>query len=586
MACGAARRWPSASQALRQGCTENLEQARLQVIEWRIEADLHLGRQEVLIPELQALVGEYPLREHGHAQLMLALYRCGRSAEALQAFQRARRVLVRELGIEPGLELRALQEKILAGDPGLVASTPQDDEPVAAADHATTAKPRQLPSGERIPPRELPPAVPHFTGRSAELKTLTRLLAGGPRPGEQAPETVEISAIGGTAGVGKTALAIHWAHQVAGRFPDGQLFVNLRGYDPAGAPLETGAVVRRFLQALAVPLGRIPSDLDAQVGLYRSLLAGKRMLIVLDNARDGSQVRPLLPGAGGCLVLVTSRSRLADLVALDGALPVPVGPLTRGESRELLAWRLGGDRIVGQAEAVDELIELCARLPLALNIASARPAASLEALLDDLRDERRRLDRLSAGPGAADVRAVLSWSFHALSRPAARLLCLLSLHPGPGISLSAAAALADLSIDDAHDTLRELLDAHLVTEHVHRRYSMHDLLRTYAVEQSRRHLSNDERDQAVGRMLDHYLCTGALAAAPRPHPGSGSVPLNTRGLATARGSSRWSGNCARQSGAAGSGRSWPTCRSRPCCTTGGCRSCWCRRRRTGMPGRA
>jgi DNA-binding SARP family transcriptional activator len=483
-----------------------LAEMRLQVLEARLDADVRSGGHDAAVPELYRLVQTYPLRERLHATLLLALYRCGQQADALAAYRKARQLLVDELGVEPGPGLRELHQQILVADPALTAS--------GLARQAEAGSPL-------VTPRELPAAVPGFTGRSAELEALTGLLD---RAAAQAPGAVVISAIGGTAGVGKTALAVHWAHRVAGRFPDGQLFVNLRGYDPAETPLEAGVVVCRFLEALGVPPERIPSGLDAQVGMYRSLLAGRRMLIVLDNARDSSQVRPLLPGADRCLVVITSRSRLADLVAVDGAVPVPVGPLTRAEARELLARRLGSDRIAGRPEAADELIELCARLPLALNIASARPAASLDALLGDLRDERRRLDMLSAGPGAADVRAVLSWSFRALNRSAARLLCLLGLHPGPDISLPATAALGAMTAAATQKTLQELLDAHLLTEHADRRYSMHDLLRAYAAEQVGRHLNSGERDQATGRMLDHYLHT-VHAAALLLYPARGSLPL-------------------------------------------------------------
>jgi DNA-binding SARP family transcriptional activator/tetratricopeptide (TPR) repeat protein len=471
-----------------------LAEMRLQVLEARLDADVRSAGHAVVIPELYRLLQLHPLREHLHATLMLALYRCGRQAEALAVYQKTRDLLVSEIGMEPGPRLQELHKQILAADPALADAGPAQ---------------RDGNGSGRVTPRELPSAAPGFAGRSAELEALTRLLDG---RGAQAPGVVVVSAIGGMAGAGKTALAVHWAHQVARRFPDGQLFVNLRGFDPAGTPLKAGAVVRRFLEALAVPSASIPSGLDAQVCLYRSLLAGKRMLIVLDNARDSSQVRPLLPGAGGSVVVVTSRNRLTDLVAVDGAIPVPVGPLTRAEARELLARRLGADRIAATPAAVDELIEWCAGLPLALNIASARPAASLEALLGGLRDERRRLDMLSAGPGAGDIRAVLSWSFHALTRPAARLLCLLSLHPGPDISQPATAALAALSADEAQDTLQELLDAHLLTEDAHHRYSMHDLLRAYAAEQADRHLGDAEQDQATGRMFDHYLHTAHTAA--------------------------------------------------------------------------
>jgi len=384
-------------------------------------------------------------------------------------------------------------------------------------------------------PRQLPAGIRHFTGRKAELRFLTAVLEerGAPDSG-----TVVISAIGGMAGIGKTALAVHWAHQHAADFPDGQLYADLRGFDPGEAPADAAVVVRRFLDALGVPPPRIPADADAQFGLYRSLLADKRMLIVLDNARDANQVRSLLPGAGGCLVVVTSRSRLTDLVALEGAVALPVGLLAPEEACELLARRLGAGRVAREQADADELAALCARLPLALNIAAARvadrPGLPLRELTARLRDAR--LDLLSAGPGPADVRAVFSWSYQALSAPGARMFRLLGLHPGPDISLPAAACLAAPDDGHARVALDELVSASLLTERVPGRYVLHDLLRAYAAEQARARDSDDERRAAVGRVLDHYLLTAHAAALlfirhgqpprlPEPSAGITGLPL-------------------------------------------------------------
>jgi len=375
---------------------------------------------------------------------------------------------------------------------------------------------------QALPPRQLPAGARHFTGRDAELRFLTTVL----KESESQPEsaggtggaggTVVISAIGGMAGVGKTAVALHWAHQQADRFPDGQLYANLRGFDPAGTQLPAASVVRSFLEALGVPLARIPADVEGQLGLYRSMLVGKRMLIVLDNARDVGQVRPLIPGSAGCMVLVTSRSQLTELIALDGAASLTVGLLALEEARELLARRLGAARIESEPEAADRVIGLCARLPLALNIAAAqaltRPAMPLSQLADELGDARRRLDVLSAGQDSADVRAVFSWSYRRLSPSAARVFRLLGLHPGPDISLPAAAGLAGLEHDETRLALNEMTGAHVVTEHSPGRYILHDLLRTYAAEQARSHESEDEQHTAIRRMLDYYLCTAHAAA--------------------------------------------------------------------------
>jgi tetratricopeptide (TPR) repeat protein len=300
----------------------HLDQLQVQAVEWRIEADLHDGRHEQLIPQLRELTARHPVREHFHGQLMLALYRGGRQAEALAAYQHARQALVDELGIEPGGGLRDLHNRILAGDTELLLSR----TPPLSETPPPSARPPSV-------PRQLPAAVRHFVGRAAELKSLSELLA----QQAEAGGAVVISAVGGTAGVGKTALAVHWAQQHSDRFPDGQLYVNLRGFDPAGTPLPASDAVRQFLTALGVPAQRIPAGLDEQAALYRSELAGRQVLIVLDNARDAEQVRPLLPGAPGCLVLVTSRTELASLIAFEGAVPLTLDLLTHDEARDLLA---------------------------------------------------------------------------------------------------------------------------------------------------------------------------------------------------------------------------------------------------------
>jgi transcriptional regulator with XRE-family HTH domain/tetratricopeptide (TPR) repeat protein len=371
-------------------------------------------------------------------------------------------------------------------------------------------------------PRQLPAAVAGFTGRTAELAALTRILDDAAM---DAPGTVVISAIGGTAGVGKTALAVHWARQVAGRFGDGQLYVNLRGYDPAGVPAEPTAVIRGFLDAFGVPTERIPARPEAQAGLYRSLLADRKMLVVLDNARDEQQVRPLLPASPASLVLVTSRSQLSGLAAADGARLVSLDVLTDGEAVQLLTARLGRDRAAAEPGAVSEIAKLCACLPLALAVAAARAAARpqfpLAALADELADSAGRLDALDAGDPAASVRGVFSWSTRQLSDGAARMFRLLGLHPGPDISAAAAASLAATSVTEARRLLGELTRAHLIAEHVPGRYAFHDLLRACAAEQARQTESDADRREATGRVLDYYLHTaarGALLLNPAQEP--------------------------------------------------------------------
>jgi DNA-binding SARP family transcriptional activator len=469
-----------------------LAEMRLQALETRIDADLHLGCHADVITELRRLVARDPLRERLHAQLMLALYRDGRQAEALAAYQRARQVLVEELGAEPGAGLRELHQQILTGDAAL----------------ALPARPAARPA-LATPPRELPSGVPHFTGREDALAALTELL-------RQSAGTMAVSAISGTAGVGKTALAVHWAHQVADSFPDGQLYVNLRGYDPSGIPLPSAEAIRGFLDALGVPATRIPAAPQAQAGLYRSLLSGRRVLILLDNARDAAQVRPLLPGSDGCLVLVTSRSQLTGLAAADGARLLTVDELTHVEALALLSRRLGAERVGAEPGAAAELTTLCARLPLALNIAAARAAARpnhpLASVAAALRGERDRLDAFDTGEPASSARTVFSWSYRNLSQPAARMFRLLGLHPGPDLTVAAAASLAGLPADQANRCLAELTATHLVAEPVPGRFSFHDLLRAYAGEQADACDSSSARDAALGRMLDHYLHTAQAMA--------------------------------------------------------------------------
>jgi transcriptional regulator with XRE-family HTH domain len=382
------------------------------------------------------------------------------------------------------------------------------------------------PRDRQVVPRQLPAAATHFAGRAAELKALDGPLD---RAGCDARGSVVICAISGTAGVGKTALAVHWAHSAAQRFPDGQLYVNLRGFDPSGTPVTPAEAIHGFLGALHVPAGRLPESLDAQAGLFRSLLAGRRMLIVLDNARDAAQIRPLLPGSDACCVIVTSRSQLTSLVAEQGAHPLTLDVLTEAEARELLSRRLGPERIAGESEAVDELIGRCARLPLALAIVAARaavgPCHPLTALVEELRDTRSRLDALDAGDSATSARAMFSWSYQSLSGPAARMFRLLGVHPGPDISGPAAASLAGVRLDQAHEMLRELTRANLLGEGPARRFAFHGLLRAYAAERACAEESDAARRAALDRVLGHYRHCALAAAEPpsTPHEASATV---------------------------------------------------------------
>jgi tetratricopeptide (TPR) repeat protein/transcriptional regulator with XRE-family HTH domain len=382
-------------------------------------------------------------------------------------------------------------------------------------------------------PHQLPGATAHFAGREGELAALNRLLDDF---GRRRTGAVVISAVGGTAGVGKTALVVHWAHQVAHRFAHGQLYVNLRGFDPSGIPVTPSEAIRGFLGTLGVSPDQIPQDLPAQASLYRSVLASRRMLIVLDNALDEQQVRPLLPGGSGCFVIITSRRQLIGLAAADGASLLTLDVLSHAEACQMLAVRLSSERAAAEPEAVDQIVSLCARLPLALAItaarAAARPCLPLATLVGELREAPALLDALDTGDPTASVRAVFSWSARQLGPEAARMFGLLGLHPGPDITPQAAASLAGITLPAAHRELRELTAANLITEHVPGRYTSHDLLRSYAAEQAPAADSKEGR-AAAGWLLDHYVhtaCAAALLLSPSrkpisiPEAGAGVTP--------------------------------------------------------------
>jgi DNA-binding SARP family transcriptional activator/tetratricopeptide (TPR) repeat protein len=501
------------SQALRDLWIPHLDQNHVLASEWFAEAELHLGHHEQLIPRLRELTAQHPLHEHFHAQLILALCHAGRQAEALMAYQDARRVLVDELGIEPGRRLRAAQRLALTAD--------REPIPIGAATTPGDAAPTVRPSA---PARQLPPAIPQFVGRTRELAALSALV-------EQAASgnVAVICAISGTAGVGKTALAVHWAHQAADRFPDGQLYVNLHGFAPDRRPVAPAEVVRGFLDALGVVPARIPTDLDAQAALYRTLIARRRILIVLDNARDAGQVRPLLPGGSAAAVLVTSRSQLTGLSAVDGARILAVDLLTTTEARELLAARVGVDRVAAEPEAVRRIVNASARLPIALAIVAARAEANPRLTLADVAREldqaRGTLDAFDGGDPAADVQAVFSWSYATLSPLAARLFRLIGLHPGPNLSASAAASLVGVDEARMHPQLTELTRINLITEHTFRRYAPHDLLRAYATHLAHTVESDQQRDAATRRLLEHYL-HGAVAADRLLNKGRDQITLD------------------------------------------------------------
>ncbi len=363
-----------------------------------------------------------------------------------------------------------------------------------------------------VVPRQLPGPVRQFTGRRNELAALTGLLD---QAGAGRSAAAVISAIGGMGGVGKTALAVHWAHQVADQFPDGQLYVNLRGYDPSGLPMSASDALAGFLGALGVVAHDIPGGADERAAAYRSLLAGRRFLVVLDNARRAEQVRPLLPGSPGCVTVVTSRDALGGLVAGDGAVRLEVDLLPLPEAVSLLRGLIGS-RVEDDPDAAAKLADQCGRLPLALRVAAqlavTRGGVALADLTAELADLQHRLDVLEAGGDErTTVRAVFTWSYQDLDPAAARMFRLVGVHPGPDISAPAAASLAGVLRSQVRQILGELTRAHLLYERPPGRFSCHDLLRAYAAEQAAAYESTAERHAAARRALDHYLHTAYIA---------------------------------------------------------------------------
>lgn len=499
-----------------------LQEMRLTALEDRAEDTLSLGRSADLAGELPVLVAQFPFRERLRALLMIALYRSGRQAEALAVYIDTRRVLVRELGIEPCQQLRQLHEAILNNRDAEIGIPPVLPlvRPVAAQTRPMI-------------PRQMPPPAGCFVGRATELQSLTDLADRSDGDGG----TVVITSIDGTPGVGKTALALQWAHQVADRFTDGQLYVDLRGVDPREPPLPPSAALERMLTSLGVDPEHIPSRVDEQAARYRTLLAERRSLIVLDNAASAEQVRPLLPGGQHCFVLVTSRNLLTGLVAVNAAHRIALDVLAPAESARLLADTIGRQRLSAEPYAAARLAELCGHLPLALRIAAARvatrPHETLGDLVADLAVAHRRLDVLTADE-TTSVRAAFSWSYQTLPAATARAFRLLGLHPGTDISAAAVCALTAQT--HVGRVLETLTDAHLLQQTARARYRMHDLLRLYATERADAEDGPAEREAAISRLLAWYL--HAADAADRmliPHrrrvPLPGSPPATVPAFA-------------------------------------------------------
>jgi DNA-binding SARP family transcriptional activator len=492
-----------------------LEELRLDALEQRFEADLALGRHSEIIAELRALATQHPLRETIRVQLMRALVRGGRSAEAIAVFEETRRMLVDEFGLDPGPQLRELHLAILRDDPTLQSGAPAAaaagtggaGQAAAAAGDEVAGAPAAPRVTENVVPRQLPAHITGFTGRDEYLNQLDGML-----PGEgETPAAMPIATVAGTAGIGKTTLAVHWAHRVAERYPDGQLYINLHGFDPIRSPVEPTAAIGLFLGALGVPARRIPVTLEERESLYRSLLADRRVLVVLDNAHDAAQVRPLLPGSASCFVVVTSRNVLTSLV-MAGARPIVLDLLSPGEAEDLFKVRLGGDdRASAEPAAVAEILARCGGLPLPLSIVASRAAVMsrfpLSSLATELSQQRHTLDSFASDDATIDLRAVFSWSYRVLSEPAARLFRLLGLHPGPDATVPAAASLAGVPVPQARSALSELSAANLLSEASPGRYAFHDLVRAYALELTESEDSPEARDLALRRLLTHYVHT-------------------------------------------------------------------------------
>ncbi|MET8748589.1 BTAD domain-containing putative transcriptional regulator [Streptomyces sp. NPDC004667] len=493
------------------------EEVRINAYEAMTSVQLELGRHQLLLPELAATVREHPLRERTRYHFILAQYRSGRRAEAMESFREARRQFIDELGMDPGPELQELHDAILRDDPSLAYEAPA----TAAADATGDA----LGARNRVVPSELPPDVPGFAGRREELTDLDALVEGQGESG-RAPT---VGLITGVAGVGKTGLAVRWAHRVTEQYPDGRLFADLRGYDEHHAPTTAGDILSRFLRSLGVESEDVPNGLEDRIALYRSVLAERRVLLVLDNVRTFAQIRPLLPGSGGCTVLVTSREQLEQLVTWPPRARVHLGVLPEDESVELLGRIVGEARIMAAPADSARLVELCDRLPLALRIAAARLASkphwSVRHLVTRLNDGRRRLDELSQGE--SQIRASFELSYRYLHKDAARLYRYLGLLGVPDFTAWVGAALMDQDVMDAERLIEHLVDAQFlevvgVDATGQLRYRFQNLMRLYAEELAREEESEEDRLAACDRVFRTCL-TIAEQAHRREYGGDFSI---------------------------------------------------------------
>jgi DNA-binding SARP family transcriptional activator len=492
------------SDALHRDEVAQLSEERLRIREQRADAMLGLGDYVTAIPELTALTRANPLRERLHEQLMIALYRSGRQADALAVYRDISKVLADELGLDPGASLRRAHQAILTGDQAVDLSSEQELS-------------RYRLGPEPLVPLQLPVDLGAFAGREADLKALRSLMPEIPVAGQltDGRGATPIASIEGMGGIGKTTLAVHFAHEVADRFPGGQIYANLRGYGP-GDPVEPAAALETMLTSLGVPADRIPSDLDGRAALWRTHSAGRRLLILLDNAARTEQVRLLLPGPG-CLVMVTSRWQLRALVATHGAHRIALGELAEDDAITLLAATIGVDRVNSDPRASEDFVRYCGRLPLAIRILAVRaeqfPDVPLAEFVDELGYDEDRLGSFDLEDGdETNIRAVFSHSYKALDDDAAQLLRLLGLPAVTDLSAPAVAALGGVDVAAARTSLGRLASAHLITESRPGRFQFHDLIRVYAAELSGQLDGERVRVETLDRLLNWYL-TSALNAS-------------------------------------------------------------------------
>ncbi len=509
-----------------------LTERRLAAFEQLTELRLETGESSGLVAELREYIDQHPLRETLHGQLMIALYRSGRQAEALEEYGRVRELLAEELGTDPGPGLAQVYEAVLRQSPELLPGEPADPAaPLAVSPGNGTPRGPVVPTIES--PRTLPHDLSDFTGRHQEIDEILSYVR---TPGEHGTRIVAIDGMGGC---GKTSLAVHAAHLLSADYPDAQIYLDLHGYTSDEQPVTVSAALHDVLRILGVPGDRIPDDVAGRVAVWRSALTGKRVLLLADNAADAAPVRALMPASPGCLVLLTSRARLVEL---DGAAWISIGPMSPADSTALMRATLGEERVMSEPEAAAELVRLCGHLPLALRIAAARlrnrPAWTLRYLVGRLRDETRGLDELSSG--GRSIAGTFGLSYASLDDRCRAGLAVLALYPGEAIDVYSAAALLGTSVTAAEDVLEMLLDAHLLQQPAIGLYTFHDLIRGFA-----RRLRGDSAPEAIERLLDYYVtvtgkaCDVLFADRSRRSTGITPYPLGVPEIRDARQAQEW-----------------------------------------------